>query len=319
MSLKEDALALKAIREAAEERRVKKENAILREQQNELETREAIKSIDSNRAYFNNLYKMNLMESMLVAGMERIYIGALEKDNILEQSDYDLAESLVKNYIKESGGAFEVLSKMEGKTYLLDTLARVVKEAEEEAEENTDDDTKEAEAEAPEDSESAEDARKDMYDKLDKEEDVDAAVEIITQRVADAEEEFIKKNAEDKKKIEEIIAGINDRIASIKGDPTIDEEDKEEMEEALNHESYRLQAEAVDSRPHNIYETVFKNLYTSVNLEDALKATVLGEDSNVDMDRVNTKAKCIYTFYEFLNTCRLATVDDEFIKEEFSI
>ena len=99
--------------------------------------------------------------------------------------------------------------------------------------------------------------------------------------------------------------------------PNIDEEDKEEMEEELEHESYRMQRELVDKRPHTLYETVFSQLYTSVNLEDSLKATVLGENGQIDMDKVNSRAKCIYTFYEFLNTCRLATVDDEFIKEEF--
>ena len=177
----------------------------------------------------------------------------------------------------------------------------------EEAEEESDDDDVDAE-EVPSN------VKDDMFDKLEKEDDVNDAVQVISDRIAAAEEEFIKKNAEDKKKIEDIVNDINDRIQAVKDDVTKDEETKEDIEESYELEKKRKVNFIYENRTHTLFDHMIHETSKSI-CKDAKLKDIYSENGTIDIERVVKSCKCMYGFLEFVNTLQLEKVNEAYIAE----
>lgn len=254
----------------------------------------------------NISYKNAVTEKLLGMAFKGIYISALEESTDLSKDDYKLAENMVEKYISETG-AYAILRKMSGKTYLLDTIKKIVEDAAEEAEETADDSDKDVE-EVPAD------VKDDMFDKLEKEDDVNDAVQLISNRIAAAEEEFIKKNAEDKQKIEDIVNDINERIQAVKDDVTKDEETKADIEEAYELDKKRKLNFIYENRTHTLFDHMIHETTKSI-CKDAKLKDIYSENGNLDIERIVKSCKCMYGFLEFVNTLQLEKVDEAYIAE----
>lgn len=305
--LKESAAAIKEINEAHIEMENKRKAEALNEMEQIREDRESAIEYRRARQRMIGEYSTKILNEMLGTAFKGIYITALERTTELEKNDIALAESLVDRFIEEQGGAKTMLIRMEGKTYLQDTLAKIVREAEEEAVENTDDDAKDV-AMVPDET------KEEMLDKMEKEEDVDNAVELIAQRISDAEEEFIKKNAEDKAKIETIINDINDRIKAVKADPTMDEETKEEIEQEQTILMKRKTGDVYDNRRHSVFEHMMHEISGNIIKDNELKTIYMTEENRLDVPKIINSVKCMYGFLEFVNTLQLVEVNEAYIK-----
>lgn len=305
--LKESAAAIKEINEAHIEMENKRKAEVLNEMEQIREDRESAIEYRRARQRMIGEYSTKILNEMLGTAFKGIYITALERTTELEKNDIALAESLVDRFIEEQGGAKTMLIRMEGKTYLQDTLAKIVREAEEEAVENTDDDAKDV-AMVPDET------KEEMLDKMEKEEDVDNAVELIAQRISDAEEEFIKKNAEDKAKIETIINDINDRIKAVKADPTMDEETKEEIEQEQTILMKRKTGDVYDNRRHSVFEHMMHEISGNIIKDNELKTIYMTEENRLDVPKIINSVKCMYGFLEFVNTLQLVEVNEAYIK-----
>lgn len=256
-------------------------------------------------------FKEKIYNEMTGTALKAVYVSALQKCTDMTTENYALAEHLVDQFIQEQGGAREIMLKNVGKSSLLDTI---LKEAENAAEESLDDaETEDTDAE--EFDEVPQEPKEKMFDDLEKDGDVDSAVEIISNRISDAEEEFIKKNSEDKQKIENIVSDINDRIEAIKGDRTIDQEDKDQLEQEQTILCKRKINEVYAKRPHNVFETMVQELTTAIVKDKDLKVQYTTEDGSLDMGKIVDSTKCMYGFLEFVNTINLANVDETYIKE----
>ena len=305
--LKESAAAIKEINEAHIEMENKRKAEALNEMEQIREDRESAIEYRRARQRMIGEYSTKILNEMLGTAFKGIYITALERTTELEKNDIALAESLVDRFIEEQGGAKTMLIRMEGKTYLQDTLAKIVREAEEEAVENTDDDAKDV-AMVPDET------KEEMLDKMEKEEDVDNVVELIAQRISDAEEEFIKKNAEDKAKIETIINDINDRIKAVKADPTMDEETKEEIEQEQTILMKRKTGDVYDNRRHSVFEHMMHEISGNIIKDNELKTIYTTEENRLDVPKIINSVKCMYGFLEFVNTLQLVEVNEAYIK-----
>jgi hypothetical protein len=118
------------------------------------------------RRNINYNYKKNVLTEMLSTTMKAVYISALESCMSLTKENEALANSLVDNYIKENGARNILDSKLSNKTYLLSRMKSIVEDAAEEINSNADDDDKET-GTVPEDN------KEKMFDKLEKEDDVE--------------------------------------------------------------------------------------------------------------------------------------------------
>lgn len=353
-------------------------------------------------------YREYVLTELTATALRAIYMSAVTETTVLTRESKIVGDNMAINYIRENGGVYNVLNKMEG-TYFLERLRDIIYEAAEDAENkkneeeekkeapkeekedtsedkksdeeedlvsdmNTDEeeDTTEEEpskeeekpstdegeekkedapteepekAEAPvddepeaDDIETPEDSgeetkitndteedvtgqdlnpetKEEMLDKLEQEEDTDTAIDIIAQRISKAEEEFIKKNAQDKQRIEDIVDDINDRINGAKADPNNSDEDVEEIEQEAAIEMKRKISKIRDDRPHTVFEMMVRQLSQGIlNDAGAINEEYTDENGKINMDTVVEVAKCVYGFLEFVNTCQLERVDEAYVK-----
>ena len=306
LSVREAAQAINEINEnivatakANQEKAYNEANERANERDYIIEQREILR--DANRNY-----KEFVTTDLLETAFKAIYITALQENSIIESKNIAFAEKLVDKFVTENG-TYAILRKMGGKTYLLDTLKAFVEDAAEDAAEKADESDKEFE-QVPNDS------KEDMLQKMEDEEEVNDAVKLISDRIAAAEEEFIKKNLEDKKKIEDIVNGINDRIQAVKDDLTKDDETKEAIEQECTIEKNKQISDVYEERTHSIFDHMVHET-AKVIYKDSQLRDVFTESGKVDMNSVVDTCKCMYGFLEFVNTLCLEKVDKTYIEK----
>ena len=152
-----------------------------------------------------------------------------------------------------------------------------------------------------------------MFKELESTPEVDDAVTIISKRIADAETEFIKKNAEDKKKIETIVDKVNTRIQAVSADTEKPEEEVAAEVAQLQLECTRDMNAVHDGRSKTVFEEMVQNNMSYIMGSKELRNVYIKE-SKIDMKAVLESTKVMYGFLEFLNTMQLEDVDADYIK-----
>lgn len=153
-----------------------------------------------------------------------------------------------------------------------------------------------------------------IFDDLNKEEDVQKAVELIRSRIADAEETFIRNNAEDKKKIDELLNKISTNVKTIE-----DLSDKDETKTKIAEESVRVYKRHIDSikenRPLTVFEKMSRNLSRNIIKDEVVRESYITESGTLDTDLIVESAKVMYGFLETINTLQFEKVDSAYIKK----
>lgn len=153
-----------------------------------------------------------------------------------------------------------------------------------------------------------------IFDELNKEEDVQKAVEIIRSRIADAEETFIRNNAEDKKKIDELLDKISTNVKTIE-----DLNDKDETKAKIAEESVRMYKRHIDSIKENrsltVFEKMSRNLSRSIIKDEVVRESYITESGTLDTDLIVEASKVMYGFLETINTLQFEKVDSAYIKK----
>ena len=151
-----------------------------------------------------------------------------------------------------------------------------------------------------------------VFDELENEEDVRKAIQLIRKRVADAEEAFIKRNAEDKKQIDELLAKISDNVKTVE-----DLSDDDNPESKIAQESVRMQHRKIqdirENRPLTVLEKMTRNLSTGIVKDEVVREHYMTESNELDMGMIVESAKVMYGFLETLNTLQLEKVDANYI------
>jgi hypothetical protein len=191
-------------------------------------------------------------------------------------------------------------------------------ETEEESEDEEDDDEEDDDEEEEEVDPEPEDYDNKVLEDLDKEEDVQKAVALIRQRVADAEEIFIKNNAKDKEQINALLGKISDNIKTVED---MSDKDIEKGKDAVAQENVKLSRQKIEhitnSRPLSIMESFARCINKDIIRDEALKEAYIEEDGSLDVATIVESAKIMYGFLETLNTLQLKKVDEAYLKEIF--
>ena len=153
----------------------------------------------------------------------------------------------------------------------------------------------------------------DMYEELEQEEDVKKAVQLIRQRVADAEEDFIKRNAEDKKQIDDLLGKISDNIKTVEDIADNDSPKSKVAQENVKFASRQIKS-ITENRPQKVLEKMVRKFHESVLKDAVLKENYTLENGQIDIASVIESSKVMYGFLEALNVLQLEKVDDEYIK-----
>lgn len=156
-----------------------------------------------------------------------------------------------------------------------------------------------------------------IFDELDKEEDVKKAVQLISQRVADAEEDFIQRNAEDKKKIDDLLGKISDNIKTVEN-LSDNDSDKSKTEAKIAQESTMMLRRKIknitENRPQSVFEKMARKLTENVTKDSDLRSIYLAESGRTDVASVIEHTKVMYGFLEALSVLQLEKVDSAYIE-----
>lgn len=230
---------------------------------------------------------------------ECIYSVFNESLNIFDRRDKKqelVKRALVTNFIKEQG-ANELLFKFKTKNALLSEYALIIEKAVKAVSETTnaynmnswtvDTDIKNR-------------FTTDLADCNSKE-----AILTITDRVADAETEFVNDNMRRKMEIEDILQAKKEKLDSIEGK-------SDEIKESVAA-GFDRKIKAIKNRPvTSIYQIIAESMTKNALTDESLKQIYIKE-GNLDMDTLLEDAGIIYTFLETLNTTEM--IDEAYLKK----
>lgn len=131
------------------------------------------------------------------------------------------------------------------------------------------------------------------------------AIITITDRVTDAETEFVNDNMRRKMEIDEIMQSKKEKIDAMEGKP-------EDVKESVAA-SYDRKIKSIKNRHiSSIYQVIAESMTKNALTDESLRPIYIKE-GNLDMDTVLEDAGIIYTFLETLNTTEM--VDEAYIKK----
>lgn len=239
---------------------------------------------------FEGLY-MTLDKS--IAGHSHVYMKPLMR-------------ALVKGYINESGGAYQLLEKMRTKTLFLSEMNRIVNKYANQA-------ITEADLNNEVEDCISDEIKQSFYDELNTTEIEDVTKEIRA-RVSDSVSQFIADNTEKKHEIEQIIVDNNKAKEELTQNLMNDEDAPvDEIKESYDSTTNR-KISSIKNKKRTILAHFVEGVCKSTMRNQKL-FNESSTDGKLDMDKVMDKAGTMYTFLEMLNTTKLEEVNTEYLKK----
>ncbi len=298
-----------------EESKLKETAALKKSEATESQRRVYKESVLDNKTKFNNNYNKfnNFIDDtnkmFLAESIYSIFSESVPAEYKKERSSEAFMRSIVYDFINENG-VYNILNKIKYRSPYLSNLYNAITEATDEIKEDNDFDP----SENKEYSISTSVIEK-FADNIN-DDNKDEIIDIITKKVTEAIEEFVKQNQRDHEKIKELSQDASDKIDAER--EKIDNKDLSEDELKEVEESYNILAKSklakIRNRPRSILESMVVNVGESVLKDDRLRDTYTIE-GHVDMDKIMSKCVMFYTFLETVNTINLETVNDEYINE----
>lgn len=249
-------------------------------------------------------FKSMVKDTCLQYAIEGMMETAIEKASLSDR-DQNMLHGLVNNYIKEAGGAGNILIASNGKTLVLDLIKEEVEETSAEIIAKAD----------PKDTNTFVIDKKDlelMMDKLNKNDDFEDVKTAIAVRVVGAEDSFITNCQAEKQKMDDIMTSAEDKAKEIDADPNMDDDVKEEIKQEAVNNAKRKIFMMNESPKKAVYDEMVRRLSRSA-IRDQREA-FLQENGHIDTERVYTTVKTMYTLMEALSTSKLERVDEAFIE-----
>lgn len=265
--------------------------------------REALKEAAEKKINDFYKYKDDVKKALLSEALLGIYQNVFINSSIREEA---LTESLMNQYIEENGTT-NILKRMKYSNNL------ILKNLYEAVTEKSDEITKDATVDDPSTQVIDKDNIKDFWKEIDNSEDVEDATNIIRLRVANAEEDFVNRNQQDKANIDTILKDTASRIQTAKsGNDNEYAEDVEESETRLAKDKiYQIQHES----HRNIFDRMVRSLSEVVVKNEDIKKEFTLENGRLDMDRIVESVRCMYGLLEMVSTLGLENVDEKYIED----
>lgn len=282
--------------------KVLKENAIIMKEQKKNEEEDKEKT----EFYEEMMYRNSLPRkySEFITSVKEEFLGECihyvfnESLNVFDRRNKKqelVKKALVNNFIKEQG-VNSLLTKFRTKNALLSEFALIVDKAVNAVTETTDVYNKNS---WTVDTDIKNRFTSDLVDCNSKE-----AIITITDRVTDAETEFVNDNMRRKMEIDNILQSKKDKLDAI-------EDKSEEIKESVAA-GFDRKIKTIKNRPvSSIYQVIAESMTKNALSDESLRSIYIKE-GNLDMDTLLEDAGVIYTFLETLNTTEM--IDEKFIQ-----
>lgn len=256
----------------------------------------------TNSVEMYNTIKENIQSEILETALCTIFEKCFSASTLKTDNTSSFNKSIVANYVKDKN-TNEVLDTFATKTLLLSELSIMLREANDEATKDLDPDTAELHNVDP-------DIVNDIIATIKGDEDIEDITDNIRLKVANATEEFVNKNIQDKFEIQDIMDKAKESIDGTRtGDPELDAEIKQEH--TINA---KLKVKSLNDRPHSTFEQIVINMTEAVLSNEEAKIGFTAENGSLDMDKIISRSTSQYTFLEMLNTLRIQDVSADLDK-----
>lgn len=264
---------------------------------------ESIKEAAQKRVNNFYAYKDNVVKTLVTTAIRNLCVESMTNPSAYEIS---VTEALVGQYVEDKG-ARSLLKQMKNSKNGL--LRKIYEEADVAEKEITKD--------ADKDDETTLVIRKDNVDDfwkaVDDTEDVDDITNMIRLRVANAEEEFVNRNLQDKNNIDTILKDTAQRVQNAKSG--YDNEYAERVEESetriAKDRIYKIQHES----HRNVFDNMVRALSEAIMKDEVTKNEFVNESSRLNVNKVVECARCMYTLLEVVSTIQLEKVDERYIQD----
>ncbi|MGL5752472.1 MAG: hypothetical protein ACRCXT_18195 [Paraclostridium sp.] len=238
----------------------------------------------------------NIRKSLLSEAILTIYTESCDDKNVYNNDIEQIRRSIVDKFVEEQG-CDKLITRFKTASSMLAEWAYLI--------ENT---TKKAAPKEREDDivihiDIDDELKEDFYNSL-KSTDMDDTAAIIRHRVMAAMDDFITSNTNDKIDIESIVRQTTEKVDSSK---------KENIKEAYDRMGKSNIAKIRNRNTGCVLEFMIKNIASSSYNNDTMKDIFINESGSVDVDKVVSYAKTLYTFLETVNTTKMIPVDNKYI------
>lgn len=143
--------------------------------------------------------------------------------------------------------------------------------------------------------------------------DIEDVSKTIADRVAAAENDFVKANLKDKEDLENIAQKTKEKIDSVRSD---DEQDEENIKQELAITYRRNVSDNIINRKKNILEALVTRMSKKILInESSNEDFLMNESSKLNTNKVIELSEVLYTVLEMVNTCKVLPVDSKYISE----
>lgn len=248
-------------------------------------------------------YKDNVKKTLVTEALNNICINCMNNPSQYETS---VMEALVGQYIQDRTPSALLKTMKNSRNGFLRHIYEEAEKAE-----------KDIEKDANKDDETTLTIDKnkidDFWKEIDNSEDLDDVTNMIRLRVANAEEEFVNRNLQDKNNIDTILKDTADRVQNAKSG--YDNEFGDQVEESET----RIAKDKIYSIQHesrrNVFDRMVSSLAEAVMRDDSARSQFVLENSRLDMNKIVECARCMYTLLEVVSTIQLEKVDDKYIED----
>ena len=242
-------------------------------------------------------FSSNLKKSILKSSLFELFENSLPKNKDTGWMEA-IGSGLINEYV-DNRGVDEILFKNRYNSLFLSEMNRLVTNCHKAIIETVD-------REDP--VFSFDDSYKDKFFDSIKGEDFDEIADTIRLRVSDAIEDFVQSNINNKYDIDEIINSTKEKI-----DKASYGTSDELKQEYANMGKRRI--EEIKNRKYGVLEALVQKISKQSIVNESMKEVYSSEDGKPDMEKIVETATAIYTFLEMLNTAKLDTINESYIKD----
>lgn len=241
-------------------------------------------------------FSTTIRNALVVESMYKMLKESMDPEEQNDPTTKSIMRAMVSEYVTENG-CFEIMSKMKKATVTTSMIHKAITESATRILEFVDKNDPETFRITPE-------MRDEFFKQLDYS-DSESISDAIHQRVGDAMTSFIDANKKDHEDISNVLQQAQEKI----GDT---EPENNELRESYTYMA-NGKANEIRNRPKGVFHAMVHAMCESVMRHKDMHDEFMSE-GKLDMPKIVSRTKIMYTFMEMLNTSRLATVDEAFIE-----
>ena len=177
---------------------------------------------------------------------------------------------------------------------------------------------------------------REFMDEIEDTEDIDDVTNTIRIRVANAEEDFVNRNEQDKNNINDLLKDTAQRVADARPDndndydEAIGDDVEENPDDPMSGETageeidvkemydmmqVRRRINAITDRPRSIFDRMVRNVSEAAIKNPELRNQYSDGKGRLDMTKIVESVRCMYGLLEMVNTLKLEQVDAKYIED----